>query len=201
MANPETANYETELLIGGPVKTRDDAPLAADTYYKGMPLAFVPTVTADAGNTGDGTVVVQGGKRQADDIIVYFTAALVFKLTVNSVDVRSDIALPDDGELLVSYNGMEFLVTDGATPWAADDFVTISASTGAYAYNVVNIENIYLGPDARVLGSAGQGSVIVEGEVMEGGIVDDSGDALTITTGMIRNAEANGIIIKNKATA
>lgn len=196
----ETADYETEELIAGPIQTRDDTPLAADTYHIGMPLAFVPTIVVGT-NTGDGVVtVVDSGKRQGSDISVEFTAALIFKLVVNSVDVRTGIALPDGSEIVVSYNGITFNVTDGSTAWVSGDEVTISASVGAYAYDITEIQNIYFGPDARVLASAGQGSTIVSGEVLTGGIVDDSGDALTITEAMILNAETHGIIIKNKIT-
>lgn len=197
----ETTDYLTEELIAGQVITRDDVPLAADTYYKGMPLAFVPSIVVGT-NTGDGVVSVIGnGKRQAADISVEFTAALVFKLVVDSVDVVTGLALADGGEAVVTYNGLTFSVTDGSTAWVAGDEVTISASTGAYAYSTTEIQNVYLGPDARVLSSAGQGSTIVSGEILTGGLVDGSGDALTVTTGMILNAEANGIIIKNKVTA
>lgn len=196
-----TTDYGTDLLIAGPVKTRDDAPLAADTYHRGMPLAWVPTVGAVDGD-GDGVVTVpNAGKRQADDIVITFTAALIFKLVVNGVDVQSNIALPDGSFITIQYNGLTINVTDGSTAWSVADTVTISASTGAYTYSVTEIQNIYLGPDARVLASAGQGSVIVSGDVLEGGLVDDSGDALTITRGMILNAEEHGIIIKNNVTA
>jgi len=197
----ETTNYSTDLLGGGPTITRDDSPLAADTYYKGMPLAFVPTVVVGT-NTGDGVVTVVGdGKRQGADISIEFTAALVFKLVVGGVDVATGLALPDGGQVNGSYNGITFNVTDGSTAWVAGDEVTISASLGAYAYNTTEIQNIYLGADARVLSSAGQGSTIVSGEVFGGGIVDGAGEALTITEAMILNAEANGIYIKNKVTA
>jgi len=195
----ETTGYLTEELIAGPVITRDDAALAADTYYKGMPLAWVPNVALSVGD-GNGVVTVSGA-RQAADIVVTFTAALIFDLVVGGVVVVEDVALPDGKNVLVSYNGMSINVTDGSTAWAATDAVTISASIGAYAYNITEIQNIYMGVDGRVLGSAGQGSVIVSGEVLAGGLVDGAGDALTITTGQILNAEANGIYIKNKVTA
>jgi hypothetical protein len=110
----ETQAYETEDLIAGQVITRDDAALAADTYYTGMPL---------------------------------------------------------------------------------------KATAAVYGYDAADPEAIYMGPDARVLGAPGVGSIIVWGEVLAGGIVDDSGAALSVTDAVIVAAKANGIFIKNKANA
>jgi len=109
----ETQAYENDPLIAGFVVTRDDVPLAADTYYRGMPLAL---------------------------------------------------------------------------------------STGVYGYNAANPEVIYNGIE-RTLGSQGIGSVIVHGEVLAGGLVDDSNAALSVTDAVIQAAQANGIFIKNKANA
>lgn len=197
----ETQAYETDALIAGQVKTRDDAQLAADTYYKGMPLAYVPTVTAGGTNTGTGTVAVIGGKKQQYDIIVEFTAALVFKLTVNSVDVLTGIALTDGGTTIIGYNGLQVAVTDGGTAFVSGDDFTISFSGGAYAYNLTDIQAIYNGVDARVLSSAGRGTIIFAGDILKGGLVDGAGAALTITDQMILNAQDNGIYIRDRKSA
>ena len=106
--------YNTESLIAGAIQT-DQATLAADTYYKGMPLKY----TAD-----------------------------------------SDY-------------------------WEYDSTCTGGA--------------IYLGSSvaaSRTLSVSGYDTIIVGGEVMEGGIVDDSGDALTITEDMIAAMGKLGVYIK-----
>lgn len=111
MSTVTSQAYNTEALLLGKVITRDDAPLAADTYYRGMPLAY------------------------------------------------------DSG-------------------------------TGNYDYDAANIEAVYLGPDARVMSSAGSATIVVFGELQAGGIVDDSGDALTITEAIKQTAYSNGIYLK-----
>lgn len=112
MSSITTVDYLGDNLIAGEVVTREGAPLAADTYYRGMPL----------------------------------------KMNV------------------------------GGT---------------AYEYTATVPEVIYNGPE-RTLSGAGIGSIIVAGEVDSRGIVDDSGDALTVTQAMITNAKKYGLIIKLK---
>jgi len=71
-----------------------------------------------------------------------------------------------------------------------------SSGDGVYQYNASDIEAVYLGPDERTLDVAGSGSVIVHGELQAAGIVDDSGDALTITEAIKQTAYSNGIYLK-----
>jgi hypothetical protein len=109
-----STTYNTENLIAGDVKT-DQARLAADTYYRGMPLAY----TADSGD-------------------------------------------------------------------------------GYYSYSVTaaNVRAIFCEPETRTLSAAGFGSIIVAGDVYEGGLVDSSGDTLAVTDDFIAALRPNGIHIK-----
>lgn len=193
-------NYGNDDLVAGRIVTRDDAPLAADTYYRGMPLVYTPTVTADGGNTGDGTLAVVGGKLPPQDIVFELTAALVGKITVGGSDVVTGIALTDGGTKIISYRGFEFAVTDGATPFASGDKFTVNASSGTYAYSTEDFQAIYLGPDDRTLASAGQGSIVVGGNILKSGLVDGSNSAITVTDAMILNAQHNGINLLDKAS-
>lgn len=104
--------YKTEDLIGGDIKT-SQVKLAADTYYRGMPLEY------DSNN----------------DRYKY---------------------------------------------------------TSTYS----NIAAIFLEDDSRAVSANGWASVIVGGEIQEGGLVDDSNSALTVTEDMIANFAANGFYIK-----
>ena len=109
-----STTYNTENLIAGDVKT-DQARLAADTYYRGMPLAYTD-------DSGDG----------------YYE----------------------------------------------------------YSATVADIRAFFMEPETRTLSAAGFGSVIVGGDIYEGGIVDSSGDALTITDDFIATAAEHGFYIK-----
>ena len=107
-----STTYLTEELIAGDIKT-DQVNLAADTYYRGMPLKYT----------------------------------------------------------------------------AASDYYEYSAVAG-------EIQAIFMEDESRTLASAGYGSVIVGGDVYEGGFVDDSGDALTLDDDYIAAAASNGFYIK-----
>ena len=106
--------YNTETLIAGEIKT-DQAPLAADTYYKGMPLKYT--------------------------------------------------AASDYWEYDSTCTGGGFYLGDGK-----------SAS--------------------RTLSGTGYDTIIVGGDVMEGGIVNDSGTALTVSEDMIAANGKMGLYIK-----
>ena len=106
--------YNTENLIGGDIKT-DQAPLAADTYYRGMPLKYTA----------------------ASDYYEYDSTC----------------------------TGGAFYLGDGIA-------------------------------SSRVISTTSYDTIIVGGEVMEGGIVNDSGAALTITQDMIAALALVGIYIK-----
>ena len=114
-----TVTYNTENLIAGEIKT-DQVPLAADTYYRGMPLTY------NAGN-----------------------------------------------------NNYEY----DATP-AQTDTIAIYLGNGIGA--------------SRVLSAPGYDTVIIFGEVMEGGIVTDANAAFTVTEDIRAICAQAGIFIKRK---
>lgn len=188
-----SVTYTEDKLLSGPIVTREDLPLAADTYYPGMPLELASTATAGGSNTGDGTASVLSGKPTADFKIV-MTAALVAKIVVGTTDMVTGIALTDGGTILISYDGVVVAVTDGSTAYAADDEFTIAQGT-AYSYSATNPEVVYSG-QTRTLASAGVGSGIIAGEIDGSGLVDDSNAALTVTEDLKQIAKSNGIYIK-----
>ena len=104
--------YNTEKLIAGNVQTQQ-VKLAADTYYKGMPLAY-------------------------------------------------------------------------------------TAGTDSYGYDATasTLAAIYMEDESRTLSVAGYGTVIMGGEIYEGGLVDDSNVALTIDEDFIAAVAPRGFYIK-----
>lgn len=104
--------YNTEKLIAGKIQTQQ-VKLAADTYYKGMPLAY-------------------------------------------------------------------------------------NSSTDAYGYDATaaTLAGIFMEDESRVLSSAGYGTVIVGGEIYEGGLVNDSNAALTVDEDFIAAVAPRGFYIK-----
>lgn len=193
MSTVTSVSYTEDKLLSGPVVTREDAPLAADTYYRGMPLALPSTATAGGSNTGDGTATILSGKPSVDFKVV-MTAALVAKIVVGTTDIITGIALTDGGTTIISYDGCVVAITDGSTAFVADDEFTIAQGT-AYEYTATEPEAIYSG-ETRTLASAGVGSAIIGGQIDGSGLVDGSNAALTVTEGMKQIAKANGIYIK-----
>ena len=187
MANPETQAYKSgDKLIAGSVFT-EQVPLPADTYYRGMRLEYQAdgAVVADGSNTGDGTItaVIAGAGVKSGAWVFTLTAALTAKLAdPDGYIVADDIILTDGGAVTVKIAGITMTITDGGTAWVATDFFTITIeAAGEYvALDKGNVIAIYNGPE-RTLTSAGVGSVITGGEIYEGGLVDASNAALTMT--------------------
>ncbi len=99
-------------------------------------LSAAGDITADAGNTGDGTVTLftigLNSTPSVGNWIFELTAALVGKLTDPSGQVvASNIALTDGGATIVSEGGLVFTVTDGATAFVAGDKFTLAVETGS----------------------------------------------------------------------
>lgn len=69
-------------------------------------------------------------------------------------------------------------------------------TTNVYLYEAATPEAIYIGEDARVLGSIGVGPVIEWGEVFESGIVDSAGATLAIDPDVKNVLSLNGIYLK-----
>lgn len=74
-----------------------------------------------------------------------------------------------------------------------------TAASDYYEYSATGSElaAIFLG-EKRTLSVTGYDSVILGGEVMEGGFVNDSGAALTLDVDYKAAAAANGFYIKDK---
>ncbi len=204
MANPiSQALNSGNKLIAGQVWT-EQVNLAADVYYLGMPLKYVGAATVDAiTGTGNGTVTALSADAnvQPGEYVLTMTGALVAQLANPDGEIiAGGIALVDGGAQEFNVNGLHFTINDGSTAYVAGDYFTITvAATGAYAYDADGpFDAFYNGP-TKTLSSAGYGFVITGGEIFEGGIVDDSGDALTITAGMRANMRANGFAPRQEA--
>ena len=185
MANPTSQALDGgNKLIAGAVTT-EQVDLAADTYYRGMPLACAITTTAAATDgTGNGTATLLSADPgvPAGAYVLTATAALVFDLASPGGDIiATGLTVENGGATAFDVAGLKFTLTDGATAWVATDSITITVSANSvYSYSATQMDAFYNG-ETKTLSSAGYGSVITSGEICEGGIVDDSGDALTIT--------------------
>jgi hypothetical protein len=203
MANPVTQAYsQGNILVAGPVST-DQVKLVADTYYQGMPLKYEIDGTAAVVGTGNGTAtdITAGPKVPAGAWTCTFTAALVFDLADPAGNIVGQFSVPNGGALDIDYNGLVFTITDGSTAWVATDVVTITIGTAGlfeYTSDLTETAAIFNGP-TTVLASAGYGSVIKSGEVYEAGIVDDSGDALTLTEATRAALGVNGFDVRRTA--
>jgi hypothetical protein len=197
MANPTTQEYSSgQKLIAGIVTTEQEN-LAADVYYRGMPLKYVGVATVGAiTGTGNGTVTALSADAnvQPGAYVLTMTAALVAQLANSDGEIiAGGIALIDAAATKINVNGIHFTVTDGATPFGAGAYFTITVSgVGSYAYDAGGPFNAFYNGPTKTLSSAGYGSIITSGEIYEGGIVDDSGDALTITDGMRAQMRSSG---------
>jgi hypothetical protein len=95
-------------------------------------------------------------------------------------------------------------ISTDQVPLAADTYykgmlLEYTALTDTYdALAAGSLAAIYNGEDGRVLAAAGTGDVIVAGEVYEEGLVDDAGDALTLTEDQRALYRAEGFYIKRK---
>ena len=188
--------YTAEALVAGPVVTRDNLPVANDTYHIGMPLALTPTVTAGT-NTGTGLCKIVSGK-PIRTFIVEFTAALVVKIVEGTTAMATGIAITagTGSRTLITYAGCTVVIDVTATAFVSGDTFTVAAGL-RYAYDAVNVEAIYAGPNARVVGGgAGVAGAIIAGQVDGSKVVDDSGTALAITEQMRTNAALFNIYFK-----
>ena len=157
-------------------------------------------VTVGTGN-GLGSAITAGPGVLPGAWVLLFTAALVADLTdPNGNVIAQDITFTDGGAATFKIAGITFTVTDGSTAFVATDTITMTIeAAGEYsALSAGEIAGIYNGPET-VLASAGYGSVITSGEIYEGGLVDASGDALTITEFMRAAYRALGFYLRRSA--
>lgn len=187
-------------LIAGPVST-EQVDLAADVYYRGMPLKYGSTPVATGPVTGNGTCTVlsaaAGVKSGAWTLV--FSAALVADLKDPAGTIVGTYAIIAGigSETVIEYKGLRFTIKVGATAFAGTTIWTITVpSAGTYAYTAVGPFDAFYNGATKTLASAGFGSVVTAGEIYEGGIVDGSGDALTITDAMRADMRAAGFAPK-----
>ena len=191
---------EGNILVAGEIRSAQ-VPLVADTYYQGMPLKYEVDGSVVAGsNTGTGTLtaVTAGPDVAPGAYVVTLTAALVAKIEdPNGAVLAAGLPLADGAAETFNINGLRFTITDGGTAFVAGDLFTVTIGTaGKYEYTTGTPNAIYNGADARVLSSAGVGSVIIAGEIYEGGVVDDSGTAITFTEASRAAYAAAGFFVK-----
>lgn len=204
MANPTSQALEGgNNLIAGKVTT-EQVNLAADAYYIGMPLKYVGSVTvSEITGTGNGTVTELSADANVEpgEYVLTMTAALVAQVENPDGEViAGGLALTDGGAQSFNVNGLHFTITDGGTAFSAGDYFTITvAATGAYSYDAAGPFDAFYNGQEKTLSSAGYGFVVTSGEIFEGGIVDDSGDALTITASMRANMRRNGFAPRQEA--
>lgn len=92
------------------------------------------------------------------------------------------------------------VVTREGAPLGEDTYyrgMPLAFDGSTYVYTATLPEAIYNGP-TRTLSGSGVGAIITGGQVDSRGIVDDSGDALTVTEAMIDCAKQYGLFIKLK---
>jgi hypothetical protein len=191
------------ILIAGEVQT-DVVSLAADTYYGGMPLRYEASATAAYVGTGNGTMTLISANSnvQPGAWTFTFTGALTGNLADPNGDiVGQNIALADGAATKIDVDGLRFTITDGATAFAATGVFTITVSSaGVYEYyaDFNEVDGFYNG-STKTLDSAGYGSVVLGGAIYEGGIVDGSGDAITITAADRAALAGQGFYVKREA--
>lgn len=206
MAVQSTANLSTVPFIrSGESLFKDDAIIKQDA---GRVAALAPftvlgilkgtvatTGTADAGNTGDGTVTavakLQGPALIVGDYVLTCTAAVtnggVFKLEdPNGALVANGLVMTAGAGAATVFNagGMTFTITDGDTDFAADDFFTITVTAdgdyeplnGADVNGQASVAGIYLGESIAA-------ATIVAGDVADNPVL--IGGACTIDSAQI----------------
>lgn len=204
-----TTNYNTTSFVAGNTFTRQGL-LAADTYYLGMPLQYnytVPTTgTPNVSNVGDGTVTAVSQVAGVPLIIGTYTLELVTVVAHGGIfrllDPNGSVM---DGNLIMNagagvatpftVGGLRFTITDGSTDFTAalPDSFTIAVTAGSYAYLTDGqLDAFFFEDESRILTAPGYGMLFVGGSLQEGGIVDDSGVVLIITTGDIVNWNTRG---------
>jgi len=177
------------------------AALAPFTVLGKIAVTVPTTGTADAGNTGDGTVTavaLVGGVPRAGTWEIECTAAVTnggtFKLTDpggNIVDNALVMTAGAGAATVFISNGFTFTITDGSTDFASGDVftvtVTASGKWGAFDVDAVNglqiPRGIYLGYE------------LTAAEIVAGNISDNPvlvGGACTIDSGQL--------VIENSAT-
>lgn len=208
--DPVEQDYSAgKKLIAGWITT-DQVTVAADTYYIGMRLEYQAdgVATADAGNTGDGTVTsVVAEQIASGDYVLTCTAAVtnggVFKLEDPDGNIIASGLEMDAGAgaaTTFKVAGMTFTITDGATDFAAGDFFTIEIeAAGEYvALADGKLAAIYNAQDEEVYSASGKADCIMAGEIFIEGLKTDADAAVTLTEAEIASYRNQGFYIKRK---
>jgi hypothetical protein len=195
----ETVDYTIgKGLIAGEIIT-DQLPLVADTYYVGMPLRYLGAVAVTQTGTGNGVLsdVIAGVGVVADVYTLTFTAALIFDVTNAAGDILAQgLVMADGAATTFTVEGITFTVTDGSTAFVATDTLVATITAGNYSYTTDAPDVIYNGINARVLATVAYSDCILWGELLESGIKDDAGDAVTFTDAIRALYRSNGLFIK-----
>ena len=197
MSTPTEQDYSAgNKLIAGIVFTEQEN-LAADVYYNGMPLSYDGTTTAAAPvGTGNGvaTVLSAAAGVPAGAYTLTATAALVFDLADPDGNIlATGLTVPNGSAAAFDVAGLRFTLTDGTTPWVAADVITITVSAaGVYSYYDGGTIDAFYNGATKTLASAGYGSVIVGGELYEGGMVTGANVVITMTVALRAQMRANG---------
>lgn len=225
MANNIVINFSTEDGIRA-VKSSEQSVLqlgGADTIARMTILGrqdvnAAIVVTADAGNTGDGTVaaVVVGGPvipKAGTYVVTCVTAVTnggVFKIEDPAGNlVLGNIVLSPAGAgvaAIVTADGIQFTITDGTTDFAADDFFSaVVVANGDYVYySAAGVGGAQI-PRAVLLNeivATGSGdfpiSVLTEGRVRTDAlIIDGSAAGVGITAAIKDSLRTFGIIVED----
>lgn len=178
MSVQSTTNYSNKaLILSGEGYNKEDGTIKQDAGRSAVLAQFtvmgkkrysVPTTgTADAGNTGDGTVTAvaalsPGNKLIIGGYVLTCTAAVAnggtFKLEDPAGNLIADNLIMTAGAgaaTVFNAGGLTFTITDGATDFAVDDFftITITADGDYWPLNDVGVvgesqvAGIYLGDE------------------------------------------------------
>lgn len=220
MANPEITNNDPRKVeVFSP--RYEDAVLTfagADTLVAGTVMAQVVAaagaVTADAGNTGDGTVtgfaLAPGGPPLAGNWNLECTFVVtnggVFKLEDPNGDLVADnLTLRVGAGLATTFSvaGLTFIITDGATDFAAGDKFELAVTDAGHKWKPYAVDALDgTGDPSGILPvevvATGAGDLnrrmIIEGEVYEDKLVIDAGGSLTEAA--IKALRDKGIILR-----
>ena len=163
-------------------------------------LVTIPTTgTADAGNTGDGTVTAVAAAAGGVPILGAWLITCTLAVTNGGVFSRTDpngnviateLVMKEGAGLLTTFiaGGMTFVLTDAATDFAADDFftVTVTANGDSVPFDAEAVDGseipsgIFMGTD--ILAASLVAGDVVDNPVIYSGLIFDQ-DKLVFDNG------------------
>ena len=204
MANPVITNHNTsQIEVFNPKFIHGSLYFAGNVTYKAgtiLSQGYVAdiTVTADAGNTGDGVVAAELSNNGIAKDGVYkliCTTAVAnggkFKLVDPSgVDIANDITIPAGAGASIIYNGngLKITITDGGDDFAlADEFdIEVEVVSTAFIPYAAGLDAVaILTKETTKTGGAGSlktTAICVSGEVdLDNIVVDGSVDPIPLS--------------------